>query len=212
MDYEFLRVEVHDGVTVLTLNRPEKRNALSTALRREIVAALEAVEGSRETGAAVLTGAGEVFCAGFDLSEFAGTDLEALFAEAAAYHRKVYTFSKPLIAAVNGPALAGGMDLAAMCDVRLASEKAVFGQPQVRMGVTAAFDLIRTVLPEGTARELCLTGRRMDAEEAGRQGLISRIVPADRLLEEAVSLARESTGPGPAMKALFVKEQPGLFI
>ncbi|MEN8161554.1 MAG: enoyl-CoA hydratase/isomerase family protein, partial [Myxococcota bacterium] len=132
-------LEEADGVAVLTLNRPDKRNALSRALREEIVQRLDALEKSEAVRAVVLTGAPPAFCAGFDRSEFAGGGMAEVFAEATEYHRRVYTFPKPLVAAVNGPALGGGCDLAAMCDFRLASNAAVFGQPQVRFGAAAVY-------------------------------------------------------------------------
>lgn len=212
MGYEYLLVKEQEGVAVITLNRPDKRNALSTALRREIVASLEEMDKKDGIVSVVLTGAGPVFCAGFDLSEFQTGNMDEIFAQANVYHHSVYNFKKPIIAAVNGPALAGGMDLAIMCDFRIAVASAQFGQPQVKMGVPAAFDLIKTVLPEGVAREICLTGRRMPADEALRLGLINRIVPDDRLIEDAVEMARETANSGALIKDVIIKLQPELFV
>ena len=209
---EAVRYEVSDHIARITLNRPDKRNALSTALRQEIVSCLEELEGG-DGGAVVLTGAGSSFCAGFDLSEFTADNMEQIFSDATAYHRTVFTFPRPLIAAVNGNAYAGGMDLAMMCDIRIAAESASFGQPQVKMGIPAAFDLIRTLMPEAVAREICLTGRSLAAEEAKSLGLVNRIVPAGTLIEEAMLLAREVTAnqAGGAMKKTFLSLQPDLF-
>ena len=109
MDYEFILTEEQDGVALITLNRPDKRNALSTALRGEIITALEGLEKNENIKAVVLTGAGQGFCVGFDLSEFKTGNMDEIFAQANIYHHKVYNFSKPIVAAVNGPALAGGM-------------------------------------------------------------------------------------------------------
>lgn len=212
MGYEYLLVKEQEGVAVITLNRPDKRNALSAALRREIVASLEEMDKKDGIVSVVLTGAGPVFCAGFDLSEFQTGNMDEIFAQANVYHHSVYNFKKPIIAAVNGPALAGGMDLAIMCDFRIAVASAQFGQPQVKMGVPAAFDLIKTVLPEGVAREICLTGRRMPADEALRLGLINRIVPDDRLIEDAVEMARETANSGALIKDVIIKLQPELFV
>ena len=212
MSYEFLIVEERDGVAVITLNRPEKRNALSTALRQEITAALEDLEKNDNIKAAVLTGAGQGFCAGFDLSELQAGNMEEIFAQSNVYHHKVYNFNKPIIAAINGPALAGGMDLAMMCDFRVAVESAVFGQPQVKMGVAAAFDLVRTVLPESVARELCLTGRRMPVDEAFRLGMVNSIVPDGQLVDEAEAMARETAASGKSIKEMIVRLQPDLFV
>jgi enoyl-CoA hydratase len=208
-------LEELDGVAVLTLDRGRKRNALSTALRDEIVARLDALEKSDTVRAVVLTGAPPAFCAGFDRSEFAAGGMEGVFEAAGAYHQRVHTFAKPLIAAVNGPALGGGCDLAAMCDFRLAATTAVFGQPQVRFGAPAAYDLMRSVLGSGAAREMCLTGRAYDAQEALATGLVNRVLETDALLETAVATAREIASLPEGMpeqaKRGFVSLQPRLF-
>lgn len=211
-------LERADGTAVLTLNWPEKRNALSAALRGEIVERLDALERDDSVGAVVLTGAGPVFCAGFDRSELgtgAGAGMAEVFEQATLYHRRVYTFAKPIVAAVNGPALGGGCDLAAMCDVRIAARTAVFGQPQVRFGAPAAYELMRHVLGTGAARELCLSGRSIDAAEALALGLVSRVVEPDAVLAEARELARGiaalPAGLAQATKRAFLASQPRLF-
>jgi enoyl-CoA hydratase len=208
-------LEEADGVAVLTLNRPEKRNALSRALRDEIVLRLDALEQSDAVRVVVLTGAPPAFCAGFDRREFSGDGMEKVFTEAIAYHRQVYTFPKPLIAAVNGPALGGGCDLAAMCDFRLAATTATFGQPQLRFGAPAIYDLMRTVIGTGAAREMCLTGRQYDAREALAIGLVNRVVDPGELLGSASAVARETAslpeGVAEAAKRSFLAQQPRLF-
>lgn len=208
-------LDVDDGIALLTLNRSEKRNALSRALREEITQRLDELAKSDQIRAVVLTGAGPVFCAGFDRSEFAEGDMEEIFAEATEYHRRVFTFTKPLIAAVNGPALGGGCDLAAMCDIRLAATTALFGQPQVRFGAAAAYDLMRVVLGSGAAREMCLTGRTYAAEEALAIGLVNRVVAPEELVDVARTLAGEVAslpeGVAEAAKRDFVARQPSLF-
>lgn len=208
-------LDVADGIAMLTLNRPEKRNALSRALRGELVQRLDELAKSDEVRAIVLTGAGPVFCAGFDRSEFAEGGMEEIFAEAIEYHRRVFTFAKPLIAAVNGPALGGGCDLAAMCDFRLAATTALFGQPQLRFGAAAAYDLMRVVLGTGAAREMCLTGRIYDAEEALRIGLVNRLLAPEELVDAARTLAGEVAslpeGVAETAKRDFVTRQPRLF-
>ena len=208
-------LEQAGGVAVLTLNRPEKRNALSRALREEIVQRLDALEKSEGVRAVVLTGAGPVFCAGFDRSEFGGSSMAEVFEQATAYHRRVYTFGKPLLAAVNGPALGGGCDLAAMCDFRLAAAMATFGQPQVRFGAPAAYELMRHVLGTGAAREMCLTGRSYDAQEALAIGLVNRVVEPAGLLDAAREMARSIAalpqGLAEATKRTFLAHQPRLF-
>ena len=144
-------LEEAEGVAVLTLARPEKRNARSGALRDELVARLDALAARATTRAVVLTGAPPAFCAGFDRSEFSGGEMAEVFAEATEYHHRVYTFSKPLIAAVHGPAPGGGGDLAAMCDLRLAATTALFVQPPARFGSAAAYDLRRVGFGAGAA-------------------------------------------------------------
>lgn len=201
------------GVALLRLARPEKRNALSRALRDalcRVLGALEADEGARVV---VLTGRGPAFCAGFDTAELAGDP--SAFADSADYHRRLHEFPKPLVACVNGPALGGGCDLAALCDVRLASTQAAFGQPQVRFGAPALYALLRECVGAAAARELCLTGRRVDAEEALRLGLVARVVAPDALVEEGLALARGIAAlPGDAplrIKRSFLDAQPRLF-
>lgn len=203
-----------DGVALVTLNRPDSRNALSAALRSDISGCLRRLEEDAGVRAVVLTGAGQIFCAGFDLKELKAGDASTIFAEAQSYHRSVHAFRKPLIAAVNGPAMAGGMDLALMCDVRLGCRQSQFGQPQVRMGIPASYDLVRSVIDEATARYLCLTGDAVTADDALRHGIISAIC-ADREELQTAALscaARIAEGNiGEAMKARFLAEQPALF-
>lgn len=203
-----------NGVALVTLNRPDARNALSSALRADIVGCLAELRADDGVKAVVLTGEGEIFCAGFDLKELGEGDPQAIFAEARTYHHEVYTFGKPLICAVNGPAMAGGMDLALMCDIRLGSASTQFGQPQVRMGIPAAFDLVRSVVDEGTARQLCLTGNRLKAQEALAKGILVDLYQ-DRaeLMTEALACAAviADSKASSAMKNRFVAAQPSLF-
>jgi enoyl-CoA hydratase len=210
-----LILEEADGVATLTLNRPDKRNALSRALRAEIVRRLDELEKSGSVRAAVLTGAAPAFCAGFDRSELAGGEMAEIFAESIAYHHRVYTFSKPLIAAVNGPALGGGCDLAALCDFRVAATTAIFGQPQVRFGAPAIYELMRAVIGTGAAREMCLTGRSYDAREALAIGLVNRVLEPGELLGSATAVAREIVslpeGMPETAKRSFLAQQPRLF-
>ncbi len=215
MDEVFSKLECADGVATLTLDRAAKRNALSRALRHELVARFADLEKNDDVRAVILTGEGTVFCAGFDRSELGGGEMAEVFAESAEYHRRVYNFAKPLIAAVNGAALGGGCDLAAMCDIRLAASTAVFGQPQVRFGAEAAYDLMRQVMSEGAAREMCLTGRMYSAAEAQSLGLVNGVHDAAALLgaarELAVSIATLPADLPAAAKQQFKSHQPALF-
>jgi enoyl-CoA hydratase len=215
MAESLLALETAEGIALLTLNRPEKRNALSRPLRDEIVARLDELEKSNDVRVAILTGAGSAFCAGFDRSEFTGGQMAEVFVQAISYHERVYSFAKPLIAAVNGPALGGGCDLAAMCDFRLAATTASFGQPQVRFGAPPIVELMRAVIGAGPAREMCLTGRMYDAREALAIGLVNRVVEPPELMETARGLAREIAslpeGLAEAIKRSFLSKQPRLF-
>lgn len=191
MDYETIRAEVRpDRVGVLTLHRPELRNAISIRMRREISACLEAWREDPAVGVLVLTGAGAAFSAGFDLKEFRDPALlDDLFATSSRYHRDVWTFPKPVIAAVNGIALAGGFDLAKLCDIRVCGRSAVFGHPEIKFGSPVLYTPLRWIVGEGIARDLCLTGRMMGAEEALRTGLVSEIAPDGQVLDRALALA-----------------------
>ncbi len=210
-----LSMRQEEGVEILTLNRPEKRNALSRALRNELTRRLDELEKNDAVRVAILTGAAPAFCAGFDRSELFAGDMAEIFAESMAYHRRVYTFSKPLIAAVNGPALGGGCDLAALCDFRIAATTAVFGQPQVRFGAPAIYDLMRTIIGTGPAREMCLTGRRYEAQEALAIGFVNRVVDPEELMDVATGVAREiatlPNGMTETVKKTFLANQPSLF-
>ncbi len=211
--YETLILEEREQIATITLNRPDKRNALSRKLRDEIVGCVDDLAQNDAIKVIIFTGAGSTFCAGFDLSEFQTGDMQEIFAHATGYHHKVYNSPKPTIAAVNGQAMAGGMDLAMMCDLRICTTDAMFGQPQVKMGISAAFDLLQTIVPESIARELCLTGRKLDASEALAMGLVNQIAEADQLLEQALALATDvaASAGSITMRSSFVKNQPDLF-
>ena len=165
-----------DGVATLTLSRPERRNALSIKLRNEITEQLDGWATDPAVRAVVLTGEGSTFCAGFDLDEFAQADLAPSIKDSShRYHLAVWQFPKPLVAAVNGHAVAGGMDLCVLCDFRIASATALFGHPEIKFGAPPLFTPLQWIVGVGVARELCLTGRRFDAEDALRIGLVNTI-------------------------------------
>lgn len=213
-DREALQLGRTEAVAVLRLNRPAQKNALNRALRDALVGTLEQLAADDSVKAVVLTGAGDTFCAGFDLKELQAGDPAEIFSDAGNYHRQLHTFAKPLLAAVNGPALAGGMDLASLCDLRLAVAGAVFGQPQVRFGVPAAFELTRSQMNEGTARRLVLTGDRITADEALAAGYVSAVFQDARALESAAmewaGRIAAATGSG-AMKQQILAAQAPLF-
>lgn len=180
-----------DGVATLTLARVEKRNALSIKLRDEITHQLDDWATDPAVRVVVLTGSGPTFCAGFDLSEFGQAVLAQQIKDSSRrYHLAVWNFPKPLIAAVNGPAMGGGFDLTVLCDCRMASSAAVFGHPEIKFGAAPLFTPLHWIVGLGNARELCLTGRRIDAEEALRMGLVTRVTEPDDLVSEALAMAR----------------------
>jgi enoyl-CoA hydratase len=177
----FLRTErPADGVVLVTLDRAERRNALSTALRQEANALLAELADDETVRALVVTGAGSAFCAGFDLGEF-GPALgdpalsEALWASSDEWHQRWFAFPVPTIAAVNGPALAGGFDLAVLCDLRVAGPTATFAHPEIRFG-DVVYSPLHDLVGGAVARDLCFTARTIDAQEAFRLGVVGRVV------------------------------------
>jgi len=192
MPYEFLLCEKRDKIALVTLNRPDKRNALSIALRNEIDHCLGELAEDDSVSVVVLAAAGPSFCAGFDRSEFfiqTPEHVQALGESTDRFHLRLLNFPKPLVAAINGPAMGGGLDLAVLCDVRICAQEAVFAHPEIKLGAPTLYGPLAEVIGGGLARDLCLIGRRIDAQEAYRIGLVSQVVPADRLLDEAVALA-----------------------
>ncbi len=196
MPYSTLQLNFEGLVATVTLNRPEKRNAISPEMIQELMAALDEIERSASR-VAILTGAGKAFCAGMDLEAlkaFPSQSPAQVVEDArriAALFRRIYAFPKPLIAAVNGPAIAGGCGIATFVDITLAVPGAKFGYTEVRIGfmpaIVATF-VVRQV-GEKRARDLLLTGRTFEAEEAFRLGLVNEIVPPERLLPRARELA-----------------------
>ena len=198
MEYKTLQLTFESGLATITLNRPEKRNAISYELIEELLGALAEVEKS-SAQVLILTGAGKAFCSGMDLDnlkELIGRSPEQSRKDSetmARLFRTLYEFPKPTIAAVNGAAIAGGAGLATLCDITLAASEAKFGYPEVRIGFVPAIVstfLLRQV-GEKQARDLLLTGRIISAEEAHGMGLINQIVPAEQLMDRARELAGE---------------------
>ncbi len=196
MPFETLKLDIAGQVATLTLNRPEKRNAISTQMIQELLAALEEWERAAAVRVVIITGAGKAFCAGMDLEglqALAGQSHENLedSRHMARLFRRLYDFPKPLIAAVNGAAIAGGTGIATMCDFTLAVPDAKFGYTEVRIGFIPALVsvFLRRQVGEKRARDLLLTGRSFDAAEAHALGLVSEVVAAEKLLDRARELA-----------------------
>lgn len=183
-DRLLVRSAPDDGVVTLTLDRPDKKNALSIALRDEVSDALDDLAGDDAVKTVVITGAGDVFSAGFDLREFQQPELtDRLWASSDRFHATVLRFPLPIVAAVNGPAIAGGFDLAVMSDLRIAAETARFSHPEIEFG-DVVYGPLHDIVGGGIARELCFTGRVVEAQEAKTLGLVSSVVPPDRLADE----------------------------
>ena len=190
MDYKSIQVEHRRRTGVITLNRPDKRNAISIAMRQEISECLGIWRDDPGIGVVIFTGIGEIFSAGFDLEEFQRPEKFAeLYQSSARYHRDIWNFPKPTIAAINGAAVGGGFDLATLSDLRLCSDNAFFGHPEIKFGAPPIFTPLQKIVGHGLARDLCLTGRRIDAEQALRIGLVSEVVSSEMILKKALQMA-----------------------
>jgi enoyl-CoA hydratase len=197
-----LSLERREDVAIVTLQRPEKRNALSIDLRVELAEAFAALSEDAGVGSVVLTGAGPAFCSGMDTTQFGGdrAHRQRLVETSIACFRAVGRCARPVVAAVNGPALAGGFALALLCDMRLAAEQASFGFPELPRGIPPSYAAARGALPAPVAAELTLTGRLLDAAGALRIGIVGAVYPADELMARAVELAgRIASGPREAI-------------
>ena len=206
MTYETLLVEKRDAVTLITLNRPQALNALNSQVLADLIAALGAFDADAGQGCAVITGNEKAFAAGADIKEMSDQGFADMYgANFFAGYERITATRKPVIAAVAGYALGGGCELAMMCDFILAADTAKFGQPEIKLGVTPGMggsQRLPRAVGKAKAMEMCLTGRMMDAEEAERAGLVSRIIPAADLVEEAMKTAAAIAGMAPlAVKA-----------
>jgi len=193
-DYETILVERRDAVGIVTLNRPQALNALNAALIRDLGAAFDDLEFDPAIGAILLAGNERAFAAGADIKEMAEKTYMDAYGEDFITRgwERVAQCRKPVVAAVQGVALGGGCEIAMMCDIIIAADTARFGQPEILLGVipgAGGTQRLARFIGKAKAMDLCLTGRMMNADEAERAGLVSRIVPADRLMDEAVAVA-----------------------
>ena len=203
MAYETLIVETPaDGVQLIRLNRPQALNALNSQLLGELSQALDAAEADEGVRCLVLTGSERAFAAGADIKEMSDKTYAQMFSQDffTPAARRIEQFRKPIIAAVAGFALGGGCELAMMCDFIIAAETAKFGQPEINLGVMPGIggtQRLTRFVGKSKARDMILTARMMDAAEAERAGLVSRVVPADKLIEEVVAAAAKIAAQSP---------------
>jgi len=212
MTYQHLLVDVADRIATLTLNRPDKLNALNDATMEELGHAIDALRAQHDVAGIVITGAGRAFVAGADIAELRAKSSDEAYALARrgqAVFRRVETSPKPVIAAVNGFALGGGCELALSCHIRIASESAKFGQPEVKLGITPGYggtQRLARLVGRGRAMQLLLTGEMIDAQEAFRLGLVNRVVPAaESVVDAARAMLRAILANGPGAVAACIE-------
>jgi len=210
MSYETITLNVADGIATITVNRPDKLNALNNQVIAELGEMIDSLRADRDVGGIILTGAGRAFVAGADISELeqvAGDSAEALAKRGQSVFGRFETSPKPTIAAVNGFALGGGCELAMACHVRIASENAKFGQPEVKLGLIPGYggtQRLPRLVGKGRALQLLLTGEMIDAQEAFRIGLVNRVVPANELLSGANAMMRAMLANAPLALAACI--------
>ena len=196
MSYEFILTEVKGRVALITLNRPKQLNALSPKLMQELGAAMYGFDADDGIGAIVITGNEKAFAAGADIGAMKDFDFQHAFRSDYITRdwEHIRNVRKPVIAAVAGYALGGGCELAMMCDIVIAAESAKFGQPEINLGTfpgSGGTQRLPRAVGKAKAMDLCLTARMMDAQEAERSGLVSRVVPAETLMQEAMAVAEK---------------------
>ena len=210
MAYETLIVEIDDHVCLIKLNRPDALNALNSVLLGELGQALTEADENEKVRVVVLTGSDKAFAAGADIVEMSGRGFVDTFRNDLFGRRQLdqLTIRKPIIAAVSGYALGGGCELAMMCDFIVASDTAKFGQPEINLGVMAGIggtQRLTRLVGKAKSMDMHLTGRMMDATEAERSGLVSRVVPAKKLIEETLAIAQKIAEKS-MLSAMAVKE------
>ncbi|MCL6286125.1 enoyl-CoA hydratase [Ruegeria sp. 2012CJ41-6] len=210
MAFQTITVDIEDHVALIKLNRPDALNALNTELLGELCTALEAADENDKVRCVVLAGSDKAFAAGADIKEMSEKSFVEVFEENlfASTNDRITAIRKPIIAAVSGYALGGGCELAMMCDFIIAADNAKFGQPEINLGVIAGMggsQRLTRFVGKSKSMDMNLTGRFMDAEEAERAGLVSRVVPAKKLMEEAMAAAQKVAEKS-QLSVLAVKE------
>jgi len=211
MPYQLLTLEVSDRIATLTVNRPDKLNALNDATVGELSQAIDEVRSRADIGGLIVTGAGRAFVAGADISELASqtpTIAKARAQRGQNVFRRFETSPKPIIAAVNGFALGGGCELALACHIRIASDKAKFGQPEVKLGTCPGYggtQRLSRLVGKGRAIQLITTAEMIDANEAYRIGLVNKVVGSDELMPAATEMMKLILANGPLAVALCIE-------
>jgi enoyl-CoA hydratase len=210
MTYENIDVTTDGKVATIQLDRPKALNALNSAMMAEVAKALSELQANEDIGCVILTGNDKAFAAGADIKEMQDNSYLDIYKNDAfeENHCAIERFRKPIIAAVSGYALGGGCEIAMMCDIIIAADNAKFGQPEINLGVIPGIggtQRLTKAVGKAKAMDLCLTGRMMDAEEAERAGLVSRIVPLDELMDTAKEAAAKIAGQSQPI-AMMAKE------
>lgn len=211
MAYKTVTLAADGGIATLTVNRPDKLNALNAETMAELGRAIDEVRGRDDIAGLIVTGAGRAFVAGADISELAAetpVSAHALALEGQRVFRLFETSPKPVVAAVNGFALGGGCELALACHIRIASEQSKFGQPEVKLGICPGYggtQRLARIVGKGRALQLLLTGETIDANEAYRIGLVNRVVAADALLDSTRQLLKQILANGPLAVAACIE-------
>lgn len=216
MNFNTITYEKGEGIGIIKLNRPQRMNALSNEFLRELDLLIDDIKKDDEVRVLIITGDEKFFAVGADINELAGviTPKDAHLIEASSILNKLENLEKPVIAAVSGPALGGGCELALACDIRIASENAIFGQPEIRIGVIpggGGTQRLSRLIGLGKAKELLYTGDSIDAQEAYRIGLVNKLVPVESLMDEAKKMALKLLKqPGFALKIIKMVVNDGI--
>jgi enoyl-CoA hydratase/carnithine racemase len=189
---QFLLAELHNAILTLTLNNPQKSNSLHSELVNQLSAKLKETRSNDAVNVVIITGAGKHFCAGLDLAllvNWTKKETKKYLKTVTKLFRQIWELPQPVIAAINGAAIAGGFDLAAFCDIRLAARQAMFGQAEINIGLTQIIHPLYKTIGLASAKELAMTGQNISAEEAYRLGLVNHLYEGEQLIEEAHKLA-----------------------
>jgi enoyl-CoA hydratase/carnithine racemase len=200
MTYRTLLLEKRAGYAIVIMNRPAEMNALCRYVRTELIKCFDVLEKDRRTNVVVLTGGDYVFSAGMDIKEMAivkDHEVEKYIHSIVACLKRIYTFPKPVIAAVGGIALGGGFNLASVCDLIIASESAIFGHPEVKFGINPLFKPISRLVGLAKAKEITMLGEPIGAQEAWRIGFVNKVTPPEKLMEETTLIAEELSKRSP---------------